>query len=132
MTSPTPEFDPVRVHISGSDLAKDIGLQRPQRMTASPRTVVLSAGTPLMPLCGHEPNRALVKVMAIDNPVIISDSSGQAGQAGNTAVGLLNPEGAYLPVGTQYTDIPTTDQMWVSAATFPSRVSVITISYAEQ
>lgn len=127
----TDEFVPVRVHIAGSDLQQDIALQRPKRLAISPRTVVLTAAAPFQFLCGQEPYRAMVKILVTDNPVVLCDSQGQANQPGNLAAGLTNPEGAYLPVATTFYDIPSTDQLWVVAAAYPTRVTIVGVSYAE-
>lgn len=125
------QIEPVPVHITGSDLAADISKVRPKRMSISPHTVVLTANAPVQTLCGQEPNRKLVKVMAIDHAIVLCDSYAQAAQVANTDVNLANPEGGYLPVSTEFNDFETTEQLWVAASTFPTRVAVMLISYAE-
>lgn len=124
------EFQPVRVHIAGSDLVAAVAKERPPRLAIATHTISLSATNPILALCGHEPNRTLVQLLVLDNPVVICDSYGQATSAANTSAALLNPEGSVLPVSTNLYDIPTTDELWVTAPTLPARVTVILISEA--
>lgn len=126
------EMLPIRVHITGTDVvAPAAAAKRQKRLTLSPHTITLTAQNPFMSLCGQEPNRTLVKVLVTDNPVVLCDSAGQAGQLPNTVAGLTNPEGAYLPVSTIFYDFPTNDQLWVAAAVFPTRVTVVLVSEAD-
>jgi hypothetical protein len=81
-------------------------------------------------LVNHEPNRKELRVLSADNPVVICDSYGQANDPANQVVGLPNPNGALLPVTQSPWELPTTDQMWVAAASFPSRVVILNFSYA--
>lgn len=124
------------VHIVGDDTpAKHphpAAPHRRERLAISTHTIVLTAANPVQALANHEPNRKELRIQSADNPVVLCDNQGQALDPANQVSGLPNPNGALLPVTQTPWEIQTTDALYVAAATYPSRVVVINISYAPE
>lgn len=103
---------------------------RRERLAIATHTVTLTAANPIQNLVNHEPNRCKLQLIVPDNPVVVCDSYGQACDQANQTAGLLNPNGGLLPVSAYAYELPTTDLLYVTAAAYPARVTVLNYSYA--
>lgn len=124
----------LKVHIVGDDTPPKAphhaAPHRRERLALATHTLTLTAATAVQNLVNHEPNRCKLMLVVPDNPVVVCDSYGQATSPANLVVGLTNPEGALLPVSAVPYELPTTDPLWVVAASYPTRVTVLNYSYA--
>ena len=123
MTEPTVE--PVKVHISGSDLP----LARPEpkkyRRGVSLRTFVLTTADPIQQILPQNANRCEAWVQNVDTTAktfTLYTSLGDAKAAGNGGVTVPKTNTAAYPMCT-------TDAVWATAATvdLPVTVSVSAI-----
>jgi len=119
MTTPIPPLD---VNIVSGTL--DVGTKRPKECRASHRTIVLNAANPTYNIAGYDPARKCISINVLDNPVVLSESTGQASDQANTIGTLASPNGRLLGVsnGSEYY-LETQDELWLSAATYPTRVA---------
>lgn len=118
------DYPPARVHITGSDVPMTPAASSRPRIRLTPFTLVLTTQFPvraLLPLSGA---RDYAIIQALDNPIVICDSEGQAQSPGNAATGLTSADGAVIPTGV-VVPVRNANPLWVTAATFPSRVSVL-------
>ena len=117
----TDQLPPLDVHIVSGTVT--VGDKRPKECRASHRTIVLNASNPTYNIAGYDPARKCVSINVLDNPVVLSDSIGQAGDQANTTGTMLNPNGRLLAVsnGSEYY-VETQDELWLSTNTFPTRV----------
>lgn len=115
------EIEPLDVRVVSGTL--DIGQKRPKECRASHRTAVLTAANPTFNIAGFDPMRKSIALNVLDNPVVLSSSISAASDPGNTSGGLATPNGRILPVsnGSEY-NFETQDELWLSAATYPTRV----------
>lgn len=118
----TNEVEPIPVHVVSGTV--DIGPKRPKERRASHRTIVLTAANPTYNIAGYDPARKCISINVSDNPVVLSESIGQASDPANTTGTLANPNGRLLGVsnGSEYY-LETEDELWLSAATYPTRVA---------
>lgn len=89
-------------------------------------TVVVSTTTnPVQQILPPDPNRTEAQVLAVDNPVVLSQSQDMAWNPANQVTDTPFPAGSYLPVGYDR-PILNCDELWVAAtSSTASRVSVI-------
>ena len=89
---------PLDVHIVGGTV--DVGTKRPKECRASHRTAVLTATNPTYNIAGYDPARKCISINVLDNPVVLSESIGQASDPANTSAvsALANPNGRLLPL----------------------------------
>lgn len=118
MTNAIPPLD---VHIVSGTVT--VGDKRPKECRASHRTAVLNAANPTFNIAGYDPARKCISINVLDNPVVLSESTGQASDLANTTGTLTSPNGRLLPVsnGSEYY-IETQDELWLSTNTYPTRV----------
>lgn len=119
MTTPIPPLD---VNIVSGTL--DVGTKRPKECRASHRTIVLNAANPTYNIAGYDPARKCISINVLDNPVVLSESTGQASDQANTTGTLASPNGRLLGPsnGSEYY-LETQDELWLSAAVYPTRVA---------
>lgn len=117
----TNEIPPLDVNIVSGTV--NVGEKRPKECRASHRTAVLTATNPTYNIAGYDPARKCISINVMDNPVVLSESTGQASDLANTTGTLASPNGRILPVsnGSEYY-IETEDELWLSTNTFPTRV----------
>ena len=117
---------PLEVHVVGGTV--DVGTKRPKENRASHRTIVLTATNPTYNIAGFDPARKCISLNVLDNSVVLTESTGQASDAANTTGTLTTPNGRLLGVsnGSEYY-LETQDELWVSAATYPTRVGITII-----
>lgn len=119
----TDQIPPLDVNIVSGTV--NIGEKRPKECRASHKTIVLSAGVnATYNIAGYDPARKCISINVLDNPVVLSDSIGQASDLANTTGTMLNPNGRLLPVsnGSEYY-IETQDELWLSTNVYPTRVA---------
>jgi hypothetical protein len=97
--------------------------KRPTEIRTSHRTIVLTVANPYALVAGNDPARREVLINVLDNPVILCGSISEASDVNNAVTGLTAPNGRIMPVGVDY-KIPGQDDMYIAAATFPTRVGV--------
>jgi hypothetical protein len=117
----TDQLPPLDVHIVSGTV--EVGTKRPKECRASHKTIVLNAANPTYPVAGFDPARKCISINVLDNPIVLSESSGQASDLANTTGTMLNPNGRLLGVsnGSEYY-IETQDELWFSTNTYPTRV----------
>lgn len=117
----TTVIEPLDVRIVASTVTE--GTKRPKENRASHRTAVLTAANPTFNIAGFDPARKCISLNVLDNPVVLTNGTGQASDTSNTSGTLATPNGRILPVsnGSEYY-LETQDELWLSAATFPTRV----------
>jgi len=124
----TTQIEPLDVRIVANTVTE--GTKRPKENRASHRTAVLTAANPTFNIAGYDPARKCVSLNVLDNPVVLTESTGQASDQANTAVANAfgNPNGRLLPVsnGSEYY-LETQDELWLSANTYPTRVGITII-----
>lgn len=125
MSDQQAEYPPARVHVVSSDvpLGGEATRQRP-RIRLTPTTIVLTANFPVRNLLPLSEARDYAIIQALDNPIVICDSQGQAQSESNSVTALTSPDGAVIPTGV-VVPLRNANPLWVTAATFPSRVSVL-------
>lgn len=118
----TDQIPPIDVHIVSGTVT--VGDKRPKECRASHRTVVLNATNPTYNIAGYDPARKCISINVLDNPVVLSESTSQAGDLANTTGTMLNPNGRLLGVsnGSEYY-IETQDELWLSTNVYPTRVA---------
>lgn len=124
MTTPAPP-PPVPVHVVSADVPLGTPPASRQRViTDSTRTIVVTATNPNPIALPTDESRDYAILIALDNQVVLCNSFGDAQDPSNLVVGLPNPQGSVLYVGIA---VPTrgTNKMWLAAAVYPSRVTVI-------
>jgi hypothetical protein len=89
-------------------------------------TMVVSTGaTAVAQLAPRDYERVEIRILAVDEPVVLAQSKEMAESASNTATGVPNPVGSYLPVGIDRL-IGNCDEIWVAATSATAgRVSCI-------
>jgi hypothetical protein len=105
------------------------------------RTIVLNApaagnpavGSSVKVLCAADLSREYIIVSAVTNDVVLCSSQADAQDGNNAVAGLPNPTGTLLKASTTTLAyppirIPTTDLVWVTAASFPAIVPVILVN----
>ena len=97
---------------------------RPREMRLVPVTITLSSQAPERLLLPKASSREYAIVQALDSPVVVCDSQGQAQAPVNNDATLAAPEGSVIPVGV-VVPLLGTNELWVTAPTLPARVSVI-------
>lgn len=110
---------PLTVHVVQDDTKE----KRPKECRTSHRTIVLVLANPYAQIAGYDPARVNVYVNVMDNPVVISGDISQASDLANTTGTLATPNGRLMQVGNDYV-IPGQDEMWVSSATYPTRIGL--------
>lgn len=117
----TTAIEPLDVRIVASTVTE--GTKRPKENRASHRTAVLTAANPTFNIAGFDPARKCISLNVMDNPVVLTNGTGQASDTSNTSGTLATPNGRILPVsnGSEYY-LETQDELWLSAATYPTRV----------
>jgi hypothetical protein len=117
----TNEIPPLDVNIVSGTVT--VGEKRPRECRASHRTVVLTATNPTYNIAGYDPARKCITINVLDNSVVLTESTGQASDLANTTGTLTSPNGRLLGVsnGSEYY-IETQDELWLSTATYPTRV----------
>jgi hypothetical protein len=113
----------LNVHVKSSDVPP--AAPRPaQAPPASFYTVVLTEAFPVRLLLPLAPNREWAIVQAFDNDVVLCDTQGQAQDPANADSTLAAPQGGLLATGVVL-PLRNRNEVFVTAAAFPSRVSVI-------
>lgn len=115
----------LHIHIKKSDVPLYAPEKRPRELRASHRTIVLTATNAAQSVAGYDPGRCEVYMNVLDNPVVLSGSTGMANDAASTNATLATPNGRILAVsnGSEYC-IKGPDELWVSAGVYPTRVGV--------
>lgn len=137
---PPPDFTPVLVEIANPEALIPASLKK-DHYDVTFRTIVLTApvgtepavGTSIRPLCAADLSREFIIVAAMTNDVVLCETQSKAQDPANAVAGLPNPEGSLLKASTTTLafpplKIPCTDQVWVTAASFPALVSVILVN----
>jgi hypothetical protein len=93
-----PEIIPVPVVLANAEaLAGAVtGTRKRYRKAVMPRTIVLSAANPVLPLLGQDLSRLYALVEAFGNDVVLCESLSQANDPFNDVAGLPNPQGYLL------------------------------------
>lgn len=117
----TDAIPPLDVNIVSGTV--NVGEKRPKECRVSHRTIVLNASNPTYNIAGFDPARKCVTINVLDNPVVLSESIGQASDLANTTGTMLNPNGRLLAVsnGSEYY-VETQDELWLSTNVYPTRV----------
>lgn len=91
------------------------------------RTVVLTSDDPVRQILPLDPLRVSATVISPDNDAVLAGSKSQASDKANLSdTTLARPNGTLLPKAlTAGMPISSTDAVWVAAATYPSRISVL-------
>jgi len=120
------EIEPIQVVVVSGTV--DVGTPRPKEYRASHKTAVLTAANPTYQVAGYDPARDEVYVNVLDNSVVLTSSNGQATDLANTTGTLTAPNGRILGVsnGSEYC-IKGQNEIWFSAATYPTRVGFTVI-----
>jgi hypothetical protein len=116
----TDYISPLLEHIVTEQLSK----KRPKEIRISHRTVVLTAANPVQQLAGVDPDRVTVRLNVIENNAILTSSIAQASDLANTTTGLTFPNGRILASGTEYAIPGNANEIWLSGATYPTRIGV--------
>jgi len=103
------------------------GPNKKKRRAVLPRTIVLTAASPVKVLLSQDTSRKIAWVIATGNPVVLCESQSQAEDPANSVATLPNPEGFLLPTGIKF-PLDTTELMWVTAQAFPALVSLLIIN----
>ena len=123
-------FSPLAVHIASSDvpLASAPASSPRRRRAATCRTFTIISANPVVPLFAEDLSRRGLMVQAVGtNDVILCQSKAQAQAAQSTA----DPEGTLIPhTNTAPWPVPTTDQLWATAITFPALLAVTVVNDA--
>lgn len=140
MSEQHPAIEPVHVYLTNPEaLIGESGKKRHYDVTF--RTIVLNAptgaspavGTSIRPLCAADLSREYIIVAAVTNDVVLCETQSRAQDPANAVAGLPNPEGYLLKASTTTlafppVQIPNTDQIWVTAASFPAIVTAILVN----
>lgn len=121
--SETGEYQAVKVHIIKDDTKQPVTEKRPEEYKTTHRTIVLTAANPYQMIAGYDPRRITIHITVADNPVVLSGSTGQAGDQANTTGTLANPNGRYVPIENPEIEVPGQNELWVSSAAYPTRVA---------
>lgn len=115
----------LHIHLASSDVALTNPEKRPKEKRVAHRTFILTAANPTVNVAGFDPARCEMHINVLDNPVVVSSSTGQASDPANTTAALASPNGRILTIsnGSEYL-IPGPDETWLSAAVYPTRVGV--------
>lgn len=115
----------IPVHITGSSVSLGAPpASRQKLITDSTRTIVVSATNPYPVALPTDESRDYAILIALDNQVVVCNSFGDAQDPSNQVAGLPNPIGSVLFVGIAV-PMRGTNKMWLAAAVYPSRVTVI-------
>lgn len=113
--------EPVRVHLSGSDIPLiDHPDPNPRRRGLSVRSFILTTNDPVQQILPLNVRRCQAWVQPATNPITIATSKANA-LAGGTAVGTIPA------TNTGPFPLHTTDEVWATAASLPTTVTVIAI-----
>ena len=124
-----PGYEPVRVHITGSDV-DTTAPRRTHGLIIVTRTIVLTAANPVQDLASYDPAREYLLLQVFGNNAVLCSNNSQATDAANQASGLPNPNGTLLTTG-QVIPVKAINRLWVAAAAYPTQVSVIIAHRAE-
>lgn len=115
----------LHIHIKKSDVPFYEPVKRPKETRVSHRTIVLTAASPAQNVAGYDPGRREVYMNVLDNPIVLSGSTGMASDPASISATLATPNGRILAVsnGSEYC-IKGPDELWVSAGVYPTRVGV--------
>lgn len=117
MTYEHTQVEPVRVHISGSDLPLTEHAPARKRKGVSIRSFTLNSNDPVQQLLPLNLKRCEAWIIPLTNPITVYSSLADAKQGGNA--------GATLPAaGSVPFPVNTTDPVWATATTLPTTVSV--------
>ncbi|MBO2459370.1 hypothetical protein [Actinomadura violacea] len=116
----TEEIEPLKVHLTGSDVPLTDPAINPRRRGVSLRSFVLTANDPVQQILPNNINRIHAWIRPEQNPVSIgaSQADAQANGNGTYKISASSFEAQYLP---------TTDEVWATATTLPTVVDVIAI-----
>lgn len=114
---------PINVRVIKDENA---GEKRPKELRSSHRTVVLTAANPWVQIAGYDPARVCVYMNVYDNAIVLSGSVSEASDLANTTGTLLAPNGRLMQIGNDYV-IHGNDELFVSAAVYPTRVGYSTL-----
>lgn len=92
----TEDYEPARVHITGSDISLS-GHPAPHGYRAEYETFVLTSADGAQCILPQDEDREIAYVQPLDNDIIIGPSRGVVAAAVNTAAGVPNPNGSYIP-----------------------------------
>lgn len=132
-------LQPVPVRIIADDTGA--GLTGPASSPARRRkltrfqTYVLTASDPTDCILPESADRIVAFVQAIDNDIVLGPTKGVVGAGVNTAVGVPNPNGAYVPKSnTWQTRIDGSNPVYAGVTTTAtaSRVTVIETYLADE
>jgi hypothetical protein len=124
MTTPDAAPRPIPVHITSANEGVIPGATPQELIKAHTRTIVITPANLYPTALGRDESRAYAILTALDNQVVLSDSWAEVQDPNNLVAGLPNPSGSILAVGIA---VPVLgfNVMYLTAAAYPSRVSVI-------
>ena len=119
--APAGDYNPVRVHLAGSDVPLAGQAAAPRKIrVATFFTRNLGPGTnegAVIDLLPYDPSRVIAYAQAGGSNVIIASDIGAAQDAANQAAGQPAPDGMVLTAGnTQMTPVEGCQRMWAAAA----------------
>lgn len=117
------DIPPINVRIIKDENA---GEKRPKEFRTSHRTIVLTATNPWIQIAGYDPARVCIYMNVMDNPIVLSGSVSEASDPASTTGTLLAPNGRLMQIGNDYV-IKGNDELFVSAAVYPTRVGYTTL-----
>ncbi len=121
------DYAPIRVHIASAAPGMAPGpAARHQLAHLLPRTVVLTADEPVKQLLRPDPHREYAIVIARTNDVVLTETRGDGQAPANTAdATLASPNGGVIPHDVEISLPSITSELWAAAATYPTRVTVL-------
>lgn len=116
------DIPPLNVFVVGT---AEKGEKRPKELRVSHKTLVLNASNPAIEIAGYDPARDEIYMSVLDNPIVLSNSYGQANDLANITGAMTAPNGRLLPVsnGAEYC-IKGPNETWISTNVYPTRVGI--------
>lgn len=124
-------FAPVPMYLTNPEDLKS-GPPAYRRKALRTRTLILTTDNPIQDLLPQSEARCEAWLIQCgDNDVIVCHTKSQASAPSNQVATPPNPSGALIVKGIAFpVPITTNDRTWVTAAAFPTRVSVVEVVYA--
>lgn len=112
----------LHVKVTNPEDIKPVKEEKGYCITNAFTKVLLQADQPADDILPEDPYREMVILTALDNPVVVHSSLASANNPAATAANLPDPGGAVIPLN-QPTPVPGTNHMWITCATYPSRIA---------
>ncbi|GAA0286835.1 hypothetical protein GCM10009527_097930 [Actinomadura nitritigenes] len=118
------EIEPLKVHLTGSDIPMTAPDINPRRRGVSMRSFILTATDPVQQILPNNINRIHAWIRPEQKPVWLAGSMADAATGGNAIykVSASSFQAQYLP---------TTDEVWATAASTDMPVTVDVIAIIE-